>query len=431
MPCRIATLSMALAYSLLITFWHAPQEAAAQAQGWVPAGGAPSTSNTPYPTSGESASPQPIPNQPQAGYRQSAQPQATQSPVTPTPGGRVTRAQVSKGDGTLPNEHGQIWRRYNITPYTMRVEAAEKPEQAIVDWVLRETGYEAWHGTPFAILSANREELTVYHTPQMHAIVADIVDRFINTDAGRHSFGLRIITIKSPNWRTRALPLMTPIPVESPGVQGWIIAREDAALLLSELRRRTDYREHNPPHQMVLNGQSVVVSSMRPISYTKGVIQTQQAWPGYQPEMGKFDVGFSLQFSPLLSMDTHSTDAVIKLKLAQLEKMLPVQLEVPSQIAPNQSTQIDVPQMTMVQIHERFRWPTDQILLLSMGVVAAPGPEKPNPLVDVLQLPKQAPRADALLMIESRGPVAPEAPGESRTPLTASRPDQTTFHGRY
>ena len=260
---------------------------------------------------------------------------AATSPVTPTasPVSGVARAQVSKGSGTLPNEHGQIWREYDITPYTMRVEASEYPEQAIVDWILRETGYEAWHTTPVGLLSADRSTLKVYHTPQMQATVAEIVDRFVNRNAERHGFGLRIITMKNPNWRARALPLMTPIPVQSPGVQGWIMAREDAALLLSEIRRRTDYREHNPPHQMVLNGQSAVVSSMQPRSYTKGVIQTQAVWPGYQPELGTIEEGFSLEFSPLLSLDTMTTDAVVKLRLAQIEKMLPVTLEVPSTIA--------------------------------------------------------------------------------------------------
>ena len=391
-------------------------------EGWAARGSAAPVQNASSPI-GSSTNPQQSPIGSSQSYRQ--------ADVTPTPANRVTHAQISSGDDTLPNDHGQKWRKYDITPYTMRVEASERPEQAIVDWVLRETGYEAWHGTPFSILNANRQWLTAYHTPQMQAVVADIVDRFVNTEAERHSFGLRIITLKNPNWRTRALPLMTSIPVESPGVQGWIMPRENAALLLSELRRRTDYREHNPPHQMVLNGQSVVVSSMRPVSYTKGIVRTEQVWPGYQPEIGKLDEGFTLEFAPLLSMDTFTTDAVVKLQLAQVERMLPVTLEVPSQIAPNQRTQVQVPQMTAVQLHERFRWPTDQVLLLSMGVVAAPGPEKPNLVTDMLSLPKQAPRADALLMIESRGPVAPEAPGPSRAPLTASRPEQSTFHGRY
>jgi hypothetical protein len=362
--------------------------------------------------------------------------QVTPTPTNVAPTAAVpvtTRAQVSKGSGTLPSDHGQVWREYDITPYTLRVESTAHPEQAIVDWILRETGYEAWHSTPVGLLSADRRVLRVYHTPQMQAVVAEIVDRFVSTQAQNHGFGLRIITLKNPNWRTRALPLMTAIPVQSPGVQGWIMAREDAAVLLAEMRRRTDYREHNTPHQMVLNGQSATVSTMRPRTYSKGIIPTANVWPGYQPEMGQIDEGFTLEFSPLLSTDAATTDAVVKLKLAQVEKMLPVQLEIPSQIAPNQKAEVEVPQLTMLQLHERFRWPTDHVLLLSMGVVATPGPEKENAIIDALPLPKSAPRADALLMIESTGTVsqATPAPGAvTPTPQVATRPDRT-FHGRY
>jgi hypothetical protein len=349
---------------------------------------------------------------------------------SPATDNRITRAQVTQGSATLPRQHGQVWREYDISPYTLRIQTTNRPEQAIVDWILRETGYEAWHSTPVGLLSADSRTLRVYHTPEMQSTVANIVDRFVNRLAETQGFGMRIITIRNPNWRTRALPLMKPIPIQSPGVQGWLLAREDAALLLSELVRRTDYREHNPPHQLVGNGQSMVVSSMRPRTYTKGIIQTQATWPGYQPEIGKVDEGFSLEFSPLLALDTRSVDAVIKLRLAQVEKMLPVKLEVPTSIAPNQQTEIQIPQMTMIQLHERFRWPTDQVLLLSLGVVATPGPQSTNMLTDMLPLPKSAPRADALLLIESKGESIAATQSGSRPSVSASRPKRT-FHGRY
>ena len=360
--------------------------------------------------------------------------QPQQSPVTPgnvqPASNHVSRAQVTKGGGSLPNDGGQVWREYDISPYTLRDTTSSHPEQAIVDWILRETGYEAWHSNPVALLSANQRTLRVYHTPQMQAVVSEIVDRFVNGHAENHGFGLRIITVDNPNWRTRALPLMKSIPVQSPGVQGWILAKEDAALLMDELKRRTDYREHNPPHQMVQNGQSLVISSMRPVSYTKGIILTDQNWPGYQPELGQLDSGFTLEFSPLLALDTATTDAVVKVRLAQIEKMLPVKLEVPSVVAQNQRAEVQVPQMTMIEIHERFRWPTDQVMLLSMGVVATPGPTAPNPLKDALPMLRTAPRADALLFVEHKGPVAPNIPGAVTPTASASRPNQT-FHGRY
>ena len=123
---------------------------------------------------------------------------------------------------------------------------------------------------------------------------------------------------------------------------------------------------------------------MRPRSYIRGAIATQATWPGYQPEMGTIEEGFSLEFSPLLALDLASADAVVKLRLNQIEKMLPVKLDLPTTVAPNQRVQVDVPQMTMSNLHERFRWPTDKVLLLSMGVVATPGPTKDNPITDAM-----------------------------------------------
>jgi hypothetical protein len=300
----------------------------------------------------------------------------------------------------------------------------------VVDWILRETGYEAWHSTPVALLSADTRTLRVYHTPQVQAMVADIVDRFVNTQTDNYGFGLRIVTIHNPNWRVRAMSLMKPISVQTPGVQGWLLAKEDAALLLSKMRQRSDYREHSAPNQLASNGQSLVISSMRPRTYIQGVVQTTTTWPGYQLEQGHLDEGFSLEFTPLLSLDTRTVDGVVKLRLSQVEKMLAVRLEVPSALAPNQQIEVEVPQLTMLQIHERFRWPTDQVLLLSLGVVATPGPPKSNPWTDALPLPKSAPRADALLLIESRGNFGQAATPPGGANPTASRPQQT-FHGRY
>jgi hypothetical protein len=367
-----------------------------------------------------------------------AQPAGEITPVpgapaaVPTTAPGITRAQVSKGSGALPQDKGQVWREYDIRPYTQRVTTTARPEQAIVDWILRETGYEAWHSEPVGLLSANHDVLRVYHTPEMQAVVADIVDRFVNSAASAYGFTLRVATVGNPNWRAKALTMMTPLPIQSPGVQGWLLAKENARLLVSELSRRTDYREYNSPQQLVNNGQSIVLSTMRPRSYIRSAAVTQTAWPGYQPEMGTIEEGFSLEFSPLLALDLGSADAVVKLRLNQVEKMLPVKLDLPTTVAPNQRVQIDVPQMTSSNLHERFRWPTDKVLLLSMGVVATPGKTKDNPIsdavTDAVPILKGPPRADAILFVESAGIVAPQP--EPTTTRAASLPQQT-FQGRY
>jgi hypothetical protein len=77
-----------------------------------------------------------------AGQASAAAMQAVDAPE------RQTIARVTKGSGALPNNFGQVWREYDISPYTLRVTTTNRPEQAIVDWILRETGYEAWHSEP-------------------------------------------------------------------------------------------------------------------------------------------------------------------------------------------------------------------------------------------------------------------------------------------
>lgn len=357
-------------------------------------------------------------------------PAATAGGMTAVGGQALSRVSVSKGPASLPDSHGQVMRVYDISPYTLRQADKEHPEQTVVDWVLRETGYEAWHTAPFGFLSATRERLTVYHTEQMQSVVAGILDRFVNSQAASQAFSLRIATVRNPNWRAKALPLMTPIPVQSPGMQGWIMPKENAAILLSYLTQRSDYREHSASNQMVLNGQQIQLSTMRPRQYIKGVIRTENAWPGFQPETGQLEEGASMEFSPLLSLDMKSADAVMKIRIHQVEKMAKVKLDIPTQITGNQRMEVEVPQMTMANVHERFRWPADHVLLLSMGVVPPPTKDNSSALKKMIPGMNAAPRADGLLMVEVRGTAIPSAtPGLA--PVSTALRGPGTFSGRY
>jgi len=337
-------------------------------------------------------------------------------------------AKVSTGTGQLPNQQGQLWREYDISPYTLRVASTNHPEHAIVDWILRETGYEAWNCGPVAVLNANPRTLTVYHTPEMHQVVGDVVDRFVSSEAQSHAFGLRVVSLSHPNWRARAQGLLQPVQVQTPGAQAWLLQKEDAAVLLAELQRRSDYREHSSPHLLVNNGQSSVVSATRGRSYVRSAALRTDAWPGFEPETSLVDEGFSLEFSPLLSVDGRTIDATIKCEIDQMEKMVSVPLEVPSSVAPRQRTKIEVPQMSHFRFHERFRWPVEQVLLIGFGMVPLPVPSEGKPLVAglPLPLPSSPPRADVLVFVESSGTT--NQPNLANQP---GRPDAGTYRGRY
>jgi len=338
-------------------------------------------------------------------------------------------AKVSGSTATLPNQHGQVWREYDISPYTLRVTATNRPEQAIIDWVLRESGYEAWHSEPLGILSATSRTLRVYHTPEMQAVVADLVDRFVSSEAETCTFSLRVITIGNPNWRARAQRLLHSVTVQTPGAEAWMLQKEDAAVLLAELRRRSDYREHSSPHMMVNNGQSSVVSTLRSRTYVQSVDLRPEVWPGYQVQPGQIDEGFSLEFNPLLSADQRMIDATLKCNIDQVEKMVPVMIDVPTPVAPRQRAKIEVPQISQFRFHERFRWPVGQVLLVGMGMVALPVPGDAKPLVPGLPLPgigTSPPRADLLVFVESQGKSG-RTPQITRNPLSQPR----TYRGRY
>ena len=161
------------------------------------------------------------------------------SPVRPVSDTQVRPVtQTTRGSGTLPHTHGQVWREYDISPYTSRVSDVENPEKAIVDWILRDTGSDVWFSEPLGILSATGDTLRVYHTPEMQQTVSNIVDRFVHTSGEPYLFSLRTISISSPNWRVRALPRMRSVAVQSPGVEAWLVSKEDATLILADLSRR-------------------------------------------------------------------------------------------------------------------------------------------------------------------------------------------------
>jgi hypothetical protein len=251
----------------------------------------------------------------------------------------------------------------------------------------------------------------------MHAVVADLVERFVASEAETRTFSLRVVTIDSPSWRAKAQRILRPVPAQTPGVCAWVLPKEEAAILLADLQHRPDYREHSSPHLLVNNGQSTVVSSMRGRVYIRDVISQPNAWQGVEAQTAQVNEGFSMEFSPLVSSDRRTIDAIVKCEVDQVEKLVPVLLEVPTQGSARQRTKIEVPQISQFRFNERFRWPVDQVLLVGMGMVALPVPIDGTPSVAGLPLPLPAlpPRADLVVVIESKGPVA-ETPGAARAP---------------
>ena len=113
---------------------------------------------------------------------------------------------------------------------------------------------------------------------------------------------------------------------------------------------------------------------------------------------------------------------MIKCQIDQVEKLVPVMLEVPTQTSPRQRAKVEVPQMSNFRFGERFRWPVDQVLMLGLGMVALPVPVDTTPTIAglPLPLPSSPARADLLLIIENNGSPA-ETLGAAQAAVPGAR----------
>ncbi len=371
-----------LIVALVTPAWLSGLTSPSLGQGFQLPGGAP-----PQPNSGEQQQQQP------SGTPPSYQQQPTGSPSS---GGRLVPG------NELPRTAGQERRDYDLRPYTGYLSKHNRPEQAIIDWILRETGPEVWFTEPFGYMSADRDTLTVYHTPEMHQVVNGIVDRFVAGERDPQVMNLRVMTVGNPNWRSRAHMLMQHVNVDSAGVQAWLLTKENAALVLNMLRQRTDTREVQSLDIITHNGQTEKLASIRGRNYVRNIRPAPTGWPPYEPETGEVQEGYQLEMSPLLSTDGRKLDCMIKASIDQVDKLVHVDLDLPLPSGQAHRARIDVPQVVSWRLHERFRWPSDMVLLLSCGVVASPErPQSSIPLLNIGSLTgTTAGRADALLFIE-------------------------------
>ncbi len=347
----------------------------------------------------------------------------------------------------LPTSHGQHWIEYDIRPYTQNLKNVERPQQVILDWIIRETGTDVWFNEPMGILNADRSTLRVYHHADMQKKVAQVYEKFVNGLTDPQVFGLRLITVGNPSWRTKSTSLMRSAPVETAGVQAWLMPKENAAIFMAQLRTRTDVREMQAVDIPLVNGQSQSLEQLRSRNYLKEYQpNTASTWPPYTPVSDEIQEGYKIQLSPLMSLDGRSVDLMLKCDIDQVERLNNVSIELYNPLSQRQTVQVEVPQVVSWRLHERFRWPSDQVLLLSCGVVAAPVGQVNNTLLSgnppalfglnkILPAPSGQ-RTDALLLVEYRGPASTQLnqpsvpPSAPATPATNSA-SANVSRGRY
>ncbi len=317
-------------------------------------------------------------------------------------------AAVGRTMDKLPNSAGQVWREYDITPYTSRISSTDTPQQAIVDWILRETGKEMWFHHPMGILNATQFRLYVYHTPEVQARIQPLIDRFVASGGDLQSFEISMMTIEKPNWRSSAYSMLQPIETRSLGVEAWLISKENAAILQSQLARRYDAKPLQSGISNQHEGQPTKLQQKRPLQFVGRIQWMPELSPPYQPQMTTVDVGYSMSFH-FLTDRGGTLEALIDAEIDQIEKLTNVKLDVPGQMGNPQAMNIQVPSVLSWRLNERFRWPSDHVLLVSCGVVSQLELDRlpsSRPSLPLLGDGAKLKRADALMFINYRGPTA-------------------------
>ena len=305
---------------------------------------------------------------------------------------------VSRGAAwaQLPADAGQVYRTYDIAPFVKQ--NGPGSQKHVVDWVLQDTGYASWHGDVVASLSADESQLKCYHTPEMQTRVGEIAARFTGDVAAPHRFSIRVLGVGSPSWRNDARALLEPIAAATPGVQAWIMAREEAAVLVGMLRGRGDCQELPTGPVLAGNGLPAVLAGGRKRPYVQSVVPRPDAPPGWQTLAASCDEGMTIDVQPLLSRDGTVIEAVLRCRIDQIERMAPVAVTAPT--PDRQRVQVEVPQMSAVRVGERFRWPANQVLVVGLGLV--PWPVPGQNAAGSGSLLTDAKRTDVVVLVEPR-----------------------------
>ena len=204
-------------------------------------------------------------------------------------------------------------------------------------------------------------------------------------------------------------------------------------LLQGQLSRRIDFKQHSAGTLTNHDGQTFQLEKTRPVQFVRNLRWVPNQVPNYQPLMTNISEGYTLAISSLSSLDNNTIEAMIKCEVDQVEKLTNVRVNLPGVGGNLQQMNLQIPQLVSWRLHERFRWPNDQVLLLSCGVVATPEPQTSGGF-RLPGLNSKSKRADALLFIEYRGPAteasvprtAEFGPDSDSTP-SITRHDQTSL----
>ena len=282
-----------------------------------------------------------------------------------------------QGAASLPSEAGQIYVDYDLTPYTSQYPNLQHPEQTILSWIMADTGESFWFGEPFGFLSADSSHLRVYHTVKVQQYISNVLDRFMDPEKKKQQFTVKIVSVDSPDWRTKGADWIRPYPAKAEGVSCWTLDNTGYTSLMQFLSRRSDFEELNQARNIVPNAETFGWVFPAPKREYSRDIQVAASNPnGFVTDKTSIDEGYRIEVTPLLSTNGDLIEFMISCNSTVVEKMHSFALRIPTSQSPRQQLNGETPQIATREVEEKISFPRDRILLIDLGLV--PIPEKTN-----------------------------------------------------
>ncbi len=265
-------------------------------------------------------------------------------------------------------EPGFAWRSYKIGGYTRLAKNQENPQKALIDWILKRTGFSAWHGDKIAALAASSTVLRAYNSPAILKQVDEIVERFTDSTADVLSVHVQFISAVDTRWRYSILPRLTHVGSGPQGQQIWTMKPADAAIALSTMELQQGFRKLVEQRVDMVNGQMLTVKTVESRSFTGGLLRDNAPGLGFQPRADKLNESIVLKISPLLNYDGNALDAMLDLQINTIRSFHRTKIIAPREIGPNEAA-IDVPEAAETHLEQTLKnWKLGQTLLISGGI---------------------------------------------------------------
>jgi hypothetical protein len=269
----------------------------------------------------------------------------------------------------IPKPRGFELKTYDISRYTSIPSVVQAPPQkALVDWILLRTGVQEWHGENPTVLSADRQNLTVYNSREVIKQVDEIVARFVEAQSDTLRIQVQFIAAVDPRWRYTVYSRLTYVGGGPQGQQIWTMKSRDAALVLSQIQIQQGFRPLAKEGVELTNGQTVTIKTKEPRTFVGGLTPDPAGGAAFQPRSETILEGVVLKISPLLNYDANAVDAKIDLTVNTVRMLHRTKVIAPRQLGEVETT-VDVPDATQTHLDQTVRnWRLGQSLIISAGI---------------------------------------------------------------